>query len=91
MSNLEEYRNAIDEIDEQIITLIGRRKQAVEGVMRCKAASNLSAYQPSRFEEVLALCRQHAIDNQLDPAVIETIWRELHRYFLRLEENALNN
>lgn len=90
MSDLEERRREIDKIDKQIIVLIAKRKEQVEGVIRAKAASNMAAHQPARFEDVLVRCRQLAIDNQLDPDVIETIWHELHRYFLTIEEKELS-
>ncbi len=89
MSDLDSYRQEINKIDEQIIQLLGQRQQQVEGIIQIKTALNLPAHQPARFNEVVERCRQLAVENKLDPDVVEAIWNLLHEYFLKLEEAAL--
>ncbi len=91
MSKLDEYRREIDKIDEQIIKLLGQRLEAVHGITGVKLASGEDAHQPERASEVLHSRRHLATQNNLDPEVIEAIWRLLIKYFTQLEEEALKN
>lgn len=89
MSELEDYRKEIDAIDEQIIKLLAKRRQCVEGIIDVKSATAMAAHQPQRMDKVLSSRRQQAQDNHLDPDVIEAVWRLLIAYFTQLEEEAL--
>lgn len=91
MSDLEKYRQEIDAIDEQIIRLLAKRRQAVQGIIDVKSTAKLAAHQPERMDEVLASRRQLASDNNLDPELIEAVWRLLIAYFTKLEEEALQS
>ncbi len=91
MSDLDKYRQEIDAIDEQIIKLLAQRRECVQGIINVKSAANLSAHQPERMGEVLSSRRRLATDNNLDPEIIEAIWRLLIAYFTRLEEEALQS
>lgn len=89
MNELEDYRREIDAIDTQIIKLLAKRRDCVQGIIDVKMAAEMKAHQPERMNEVLASRRQQASDNNLDPELIEAVWRLLIAYFTQLEEAAL--
>ncbi len=91
MNELERYREEIDAIDAQIIELLARRRDCVDGITGVKLATDLKAHQPERMNQVISSRRQLATQNNLDPGVIEAIWRLLIAYFTQLEEEALNS
>jgi isochorismate pyruvate lyase len=91
MKDLSAYRDEIDDIDRQIIELLSLRKQCVEMIATLKKEQGMGARQPTRFSEVVKRCRELAVQNNLDPNVIESIWNELHEYFVSLEETELKS
>lgn len=53
MNPLEEYREQIDEVDEQLVNLIAKRFEVVAKIGEYKKAHNLPVFNPAREEEVL--------------------------------------
>lgn len=89
MSDLQTHRDNIDQIDREIVRLIAKRKQEVEGVIECKKKTGLPALQKARFDEVVKKVRKLAEDESIDPDLVEDIWHRLHDYFLVIEEKSL--
>ena len=53
MDPLAEWRNKIDELDVQLVTLLNQRAQYAEEIGKVKAGLDLDAYSPEREEEVM--------------------------------------
>lgn len=86
MQELQDYRNQIDEIDTQIITLLSERFEVVKKVWEYKKLHNLPPLQPERWQQVLSSKKELAQKYGVNPEFIETIWNEIHTEALRLEE-----
>ncbi|MGE4443906.1 MAG: chorismate mutase [Candidatus Altimarinota bacterium] len=86
MQELQIYRESIDEIDAQIITLISERFEVVKQVGEYKKLHNLPPLQPERWQQVLSSKKELAKKLGVNPDFIETIWNEIHKEALRLEE-----
>ncbi|MBE6113701.1 MAG: chorismate mutase [Erysipelotrichaceae bacterium] len=54
MKTLEEARQIIDEVDEQIAKLFEKRMQAVESIVAYKLQHDLPIFDPSREQQVIA-------------------------------------
>ncbi|HBP25767.1 MAG TPA: hypothetical protein DD618_02310, partial [Acholeplasmatales bacterium] len=54
MSDLNDYRKKIDEIDEKLIGLLGERMKLVQGIGRLKIKNNLPIESGSRENEIMA-------------------------------------
>jgi isochorismate pyruvate lyase len=81
---LQEVRREIDRIDEEIIERIGQRARYVEAAARFKTSeANVAA--PERQAAMLAVRRQWAEREGLDPGVIEDVYRRLVAYFIERE------
>ena len=83
MSNLNDLRKQIDDIDAALIELLAQRMEVCREVADIKSQSNTAVIQPQRVREVLTTRRQWAIDNDVDPDFAEQLFRillsETHR------------
>ena len=83
MSNLDDLRKQIDDIDAAIIELLAQRMEVCRDVAALKSQSNTAIIQPQRVREVLTTRRQWAINNDVDPDFAEQLFRillsETHR------------
>ena len=60
--NIQELRNGIDQIDDELVSLFCRRMDAAAQIAACKRENNLPIYVPAREREVLAKVAQTAGD-----------------------------
>ena len=60
--NIQELRNEIDQIDDELVKLFCRRMDAAAQIAACKRENNLPIYIPAREREVLAKVAQTAGD-----------------------------
>ncbi len=80
-SSLQEVRAEIDRIDRAIISLIGERAGYVHAAARFKSAEAEVAA-PERQAAMWIARRQWAEEADLDPDVIEKLYRDLVAYFI---------
>ena len=83
-SSLEDVRHEIDQIDREIIGLLGRRASYVEAAARFKTSEQHVAA-PDRQAAMMRTRREWAADAGLDPEVIEDVYRRLVAYFIQRE------
>jgi isochorismate pyruvate lyase len=81
---LEDVREAIDALDREIVYLIGRRARYVEVAAHFKTDEE-SVRAPERQRTMLETRRRWAEENELDPDVIEDLYRTLLYYFINRE------
>lgn len=81
-TSIEEVREAIDHLDEQIISLLGERFTYVKEVVRFKKPTEESIVAQSRFDSVISTRRALAEKHGLDPDLIEKIYRDLLSHFI---------
>jgi isochorismate pyruvate lyase len=80
--SIEDVRQEIDEIDNAIIGLIGKRFSYIQEIVKYK--SNIDdVYAKNRFNTVISKRRKIAAVNNLDPDVIENIYRIMMEYFIK--------
>jgi chorismate mutase len=90
MSELIEYRNKIDNIDNQIIELLAKRFEIVKQVGHYKKEHHLPPLQPGRWQEVLEDKIQKAQKYNIDKNCIVDIWNRIHEAALEIEKNILH-
>jgi isochorismate pyruvate lyase len=83
-TSLEEVRAEIDSLDEEIVRLIGRRAHYVKAAARFKTGEAHVAA-PDRQKAMLAVRREWAGREGLDPALIEDLYRRLVAWFIDRE------
>jgi len=85
MNSLTEVRENIDQIDQQLVKLLGERREYVLQATAFKKDST-SVKASDRVEEVIQKVRSLALEYQTDPDLIEQIYRELIRIFTAAEQ-----
>ena len=87
-NSLEEIRTAIDQIDAEIVRLIGQRAACVHEVVRFKSGPE-DAHRPDRVEVVIAAVRAHAEEAGAAPELVEGLYRQMIAWFTESEIQAL--
>lgn len=82
--NITDVREAIDTLDRKILGLIGQRAKYVEAAARFKSGEE-SVRAPDRQRAMLEARRKWAEEEDLNPEVIEKIYRDLVSYFVDRE------
>ena len=83
--NIQEIRDAIDNIDNEIIKLLGLRFSYVKEVVKFKEKDRDSIIAKKRYNEVLENRRKLAVENGLNPDIIESIYKNLINHFINEE------
>jgi isochorismate pyruvate lyase len=73
---LDDLRTRIDQLDREIITLIARRTGLVTRVVELKDDEE-AIRSTGRVEQVIERVRAHAVEQNLDPDLIEPTYRAL--------------
>jgi isochorismate pyruvate lyase len=83
-TDLGEIRKEIDDIDQQVITLLGQRFAYVKAASKFKI-SETSVKAPERFRNMLLARRAWAEAAGLNPDVIEKMYQDLVNHFIEEE------
>lgn len=76
-TSLPQLREAIDKIDEDILMAIYRRQQIAAAIGQLKAQENRPVYDPQREAKLLASLQEKAATLNIEPTLVEEIWRSL--------------
>jgi chorismate mutase/prephenate dehydrogenase len=77
---LDGLRREIDQIDQQMVQLLARRRAVVQRVAEVKQRHDLQLYHPAREENLISARRTEAARAGLDPDFVEDIFRTVMRY-----------
>ncbi len=82
--NIEDVRGAIDDLDGEILRLLGRRARYVAAAARFKTDGE-SVRAPERQKAMLARRRDWAEREGLDPDFVEGLYRDIVSHFITRE------
>ncbi|MFN3848853.1 MAG: isochorismate lyase [Spirosomataceae bacterium] len=82
--DMNDIRLEIDDLDKQIIGLIGKRFGYVKAAAKFKTSATAVAA-PERFKAMLIKRREWAIENGLSPDAIEKLYTDLVNHFIEEE------
>lgn len=86
-NSLEEVRENIDRIDDEIIKLIAERGiYVVQASAFKKSEDGVKA--PNRVEAVIKKVREKALEYGANPDMVEALYREMISRFVSMEMNA---
>jgi isochorismate pyruvate lyase len=83
-NSIEEVRNNINNIDEQIVKLISLRGEFVKQAAKFKKDSD-AVKAPKRVEEVITKVKNIATLNNANEDVVENVYRTMINSFIKLE------
>jgi isochorismate pyruvate lyase len=79
--NMADIRAEIDQLDRQVVALLGQRFAYVKSASKFKT-SETSVKSPERFNTMLGQRRVWAEEEGLNPDVIEKMYRDLVNHFI---------
>jgi isochorismate pyruvate lyase len=82
--SIEEVRENINRIDREIVKLISQRSRYVAQAAKFKKTTQ-DVKAPSRVEEVISNVRGIAAEHDLDPDIVEKIYRTMISCFIEYE------
>lgn len=89
MEILKPYRDAIDDLDDQIVDLLAKRLGIIEEVGHFKAGHGIDAVLQDRVDEVRERCARRAEEQGLDPELVRDLYRKLIEYSCELEDDII--
>lgn len=87
--DMNELRQAIDQIDRDLMQMLVRRMGYIDRAIELKPAENMPARVTSRVEEVAQNARENAQTAGFDPDLAEQIWRGMIEWSIAREERVL--
>jgi len=87
-SNINEVRDSIDRIDDQIINLISKRKILVVEAVRLKNRDQI--IDQERIERIIKKLNVEAQKKNLPDGLVEKLWRTMIKEFIDYEERIFD-
>ena len=85
MRDLQSLREEIDQLDEQLWEVIGKRADVVRQIGEWKRQHGEQVVQPERWQEVLQHCQSVADKHGLSETVILEVMEAIHNESVRIE------
>lgn len=86
MEDLEDLREYIDELDDDLLELLSQRFDLVKRVKVAKSKSGVGALQQDRFDDILNRLTSESVEKGLDPEMVKEIWEVIHKYSLKAQD-----
>jgi chorismate mutase len=90
VDKLEQFRNKIDSIDQQMIELLGQRMRIVEEIGEYKKQNNVSVFQLYRWENILKSRVEYGERLGLNVEYIKNLLQLVHNESIRKQADILN-
>ena len=85
MRDLASLREEIDQLDEQLWEVIGKRADVVRQIGEWKHLHSEQIVQPERWQEVLQHCQSVADQYGLSETVVQEVMEAIHNESVRIE------
>ena len=85
MRDLASLREEIDQLDEQLWEVIGKRADVVRQIGEWKRQHGEQVVQPERWQEVLQHCQSVADKYGLSEMVVQEVMEAIHNESVRIE------
>ncbi len=90
LQSLEFLRRQIDDLDEQLIQLIGSRMKVSEQIGEFKKLNNISVYQPARWNEILENAIKLGTSLELTRTVVFAVMKAIHEESIARQVQIMN-
>ena len=85
MRDLASLREEIDQLDEQLWEVIGKRADLVRQIGEWKRQHGEQVVQPERWQEVLQHCLGIAKEHRLSETIVHEVMEAIHNESVRIE------
>ncbi len=89
-TKLEQLRTEIDEIDEQLLDLLGRRMQVAEQIGRYKKENGIAILQTHRWNIILQKAQQMGLERGLSKEFVEAYLHAIHEESINHQTKVMN-
>lgn len=90
LANIDDLRQQIDELDDELMKLLGRRMQASEQIGEYKKRNNIAILQTTRWNEILDQMMVKASVLGLSENFVNTLLRAIHQESIDHQEKVMN-
>jgi len=90
-SKIENFRQQIDELDEEIIHLIAQRMHLVREIGYVKKDKNIAILQPERWRALAEACHRRADKKELSREFTSLFLEAIHQEGIEQQERVMNN
>lgn len=87
---LKNFRNIIDELDEELLSLLKKRIDIIEKIGEYKLANNVSVFQLQRWKNILQSRIASGAQKNLEKDFVEKICLLLHEESIRIQTDLMN-
>ena len=87
---LEELRTKIDNIDDELVDILGKRMQVVETIGRYKRQNNITILQTQRWEEIINKRVEQGLKKGLDENFMHKILKAIHQESINHQTRIMN-
>ncbi len=87
---IDQYRQEIDGIDQEIIELLGNRMLLAEKIGEEKKQENISIYQPDRWNQIVEVLSKKAISSGLSEEFIFSLIEAIHIESIQHQSRKMN-
>lgn len=91
IGQLSELRRQIDEIDSDLMGMIGRRMRLAEEIGQYKKANNIAILQPDRWQELIDEATKKGAEQGLSAKFMQTYLRAVHQESIEHQEAVMNS
>ncbi len=86
---LEYLRQLMDAVDAEVIDLLAKRLEISSQIGEVKKVCNMTAYQPARWREIVAVTTDRAEKHNLSPEFIVGLYEKIHHESIRRQLTIL--
>lgn len=90
-SSLTHLRNEINELDNELLNLLGTRMRISEKIGEYKKANNISVLQPSRWNEIMETAVAKAKAHDLSDGFVAAVLQAIHQESINRQVAVLND
>ncbi len=91
LETLDHLRHEIDEIDDELLNLLGKRMELADSIGRYKKRNNIAILQPQRWSEILESAIAKGALKGLSPEFMESILRAIHQESINHQAKVMNS
>lgn len=90
LANIDDLRQQIDELDDELLKLLGSRMKVSEKIGEYKKRNNIAILQTSRWNEILSQVMIKAQQEGLSEGFMNTMLRAIHQESIDHQEKVMN-
>lgn len=89
ISQLEQLRENIDQIDQELVEILSLRKQLIEKIGDYKKENNVTVFQLERWNEILSSRTEWGKGKNMNPKFIQEIYKAIHDESIRIQTEIM--